>query len=102
MIKKISLTKKIHQKKFNLDGKTLIKRLNCRNQNITILDLERNIKLEELDCRDNKITKLDLTKNLYLRKILCDDNIVVILKRGQPNKDLLIKQILNTEIIFID
>lgn len=102
MIKKINLTKKIHQKKFNLDGKTLIKRLNCRNQNITILDLERNIKLEELDCRDNKITKLDLTKNLHLKKVLCDDNVVVILKRGQPNKDLIIKQTLNTKIIFID
>ncbi|WP_165583304.1 hypothetical protein [Aquimarina atlantica] len=54
---------------------TALTTLNCSsNNNLTILDLSKNIALTELDCSSNDITTLDVSKNIELTKLNCNDN----------------------------
>lgn len=48
--------------------------LNCAAENISKLDVTKNLELEELVCSSNHITTLDLSKNTALRKLRVDIN----------------------------
>lgn len=45
--------------------------LYCEYNHLTSLDLSKNTKLTELNCRDNQLTSLDLSKNTALTKLDC-------------------------------
>ncbi|MEO8515850.1 MAG: T9SS type B sorting domain-containing protein [Flavobacterium sp.] len=48
--------------------------LRCQANNLTTLDLSKNLKLEELDCYSNQLINLNVTKNLNLKSIECQEN----------------------------
>ena len=48
--------------------------LNCQSNQLTALNVTNNPKLEKLYCKDNKLTALDVTNNLELNVLVCDDN----------------------------
>ncbi len=48
--------------------------LSCYNNELTELDLSKNVKLKTLDCAQNKLTKLDVTKCTELTTLLCNEN----------------------------
>ena len=51
-----------------------LKYLFCHHNNITSLDVSKNTELIELICYDNKLTSLDISKNINLTKLDCDYN----------------------------
>jgi len=57
-----------------VNGAVALRYLNCRNSNLTILDLSQNVLLESLYCQNNKITGLDLSLNTKLTFLKCNDN----------------------------
>ncbi len=48
--------------------------LYCSENNLTILDLSKNIALIELACSENSLTSLDLSKNKALLSVDCFEN----------------------------
>ncbi len=48
--------------------------LNCYYNDLTNLDLSKNIKLEKLWCYYNNLTSLDLSNNINLEELYCSDN----------------------------
>ncbi len=48
--------------------------LDCSGNNLTELDLGKNIALQFLDCSGNRLTELDLGKNADLRSLDCSGN----------------------------
>lgn len=53
---------------------TKLTKLYCEFNQLTGLDLSRNTKLTELTCQVNQLTSLDLSKNTALTKLGCHDN----------------------------
>lgn len=53
---------------------TSLRNLNCRNNQITSLDLSQNIALRSLDCTRNQITSLDVSNNVNLISFHCFSN----------------------------
>lgn len=51
-----------------------LKRLDCSNNQLEVLDLSKNIQLEELSCSGNKLNSLDISKNDSLKALFCDGN----------------------------
>ena len=51
-----------------------LKKLDCKNNNLTCLDVSQNTKLTELYCEFNQLTSLDLSKNIALTKLDCARN----------------------------
>lgn len=61
----------------NLEGIeyfTSLEKLNCSNNQITQLDLSRNINLTTLDVSNNKLTELDLSHNTLLTDVNVNGN----------------------------
>ena len=48
--------------------------LDCSSNDLTNLDISKNIKLKFLFCYDNQLTSLDVTKNTLLEFLSCFDN----------------------------
>ena len=48
--------------------------LKCYQNQLTSLDLSKNIKLTQLQCTYNKLTSLDVSKNVRLKELYCYDN----------------------------
>lgn len=48
-----------------------LEKLDCKNNNLTRLDVSKNTKLTELNCQVNQLTSLDLSKNTALTKLDC-------------------------------
>jgi len=48
--------------------------LNCSFNQLTSLDVSRNTALTFLDCSDNQLTSLDVSKNIALEWLLCAGN----------------------------
>ena len=46
----------------------------CSDNQLTTLDISKNVKLEELDCSNNKLTTLDVSKNSRLVYLDCGHN----------------------------
>jgi len=53
-------------------------KLNCEDNALQDIDLDKNTKLQELDCSSNKITMLNLNKHKDITKIDCSDNQIVM------------------------
>lgn len=48
-----------------------LEKLDCKNNNLTCLDVSKNTKLTKLYCEFNQLTGLDLSKNTALTKLDC-------------------------------
>ena len=48
--------------------------LNCSYNQVTALDVNKNLALKELYCSNNKLTTLDVTKNTALEGLSCNNN----------------------------
>jgi Leucine-rich repeat (LRR) protein len=53
--------------------------LDCRNSNLTSLDLGGMENLEWLECQSNQISKLDISKNVNLKYLNCNNNQLSVL-----------------------
>lgn len=53
---------------------TQLERLSCDNNNLSSLDITRNTNLNNLWCEDNKLTYLNLTYNTQLENLFCGNN----------------------------
>ena len=53
---------------------TALKKLTCYNNQLTALDVTKNIELTYLDCYKNQLTALDLSKNTQLTFLFCYNN----------------------------
>ena len=53
---------------------TMLTRLNCRNNQLTSLDVSKNTALTSLGCESNQLTSLDVSKNIALTDLFCYDN----------------------------
>ena len=51
-----------------------LKKLDCKNNNLTCLDVSQNTNLTVLYCEYNHLTSLDLSKNTELTELNCQDN----------------------------
>ena len=51
-----------------------LEKLDCKNNNLTCLDVSKNTKLTVLYCEYNHLTSLDLSKNTELTELNCHDN----------------------------
>jgi hypothetical protein len=56
-----------------------IKSLKNSNQQITYLDVTKNISLKQLDCSNNQLTSLDVSKNVAMYELICYANQLVSL-----------------------
>ena len=57
-----------------IEGFTALTSLRCGGNNLTSLDVSKNIALTQLFCISNQLTILDLSKNTALSYLKCDDN----------------------------
>ena len=48
--------------------------LECRNNQLTSLNVSKNIKLQKLFCGSNQLTKLEIENNVELLRLDCDNN----------------------------
>jgi Leucine-rich repeat (LRR) protein len=48
--------------------------LNCRYNKLTVLDVSKNVALTSLTCDNNKLTTLDVSKNVSLKSLFCEVN----------------------------
>ncbi len=53
---------------------TSLSGLYCYNNQLTTLDLSKNVSLENLYCQNNRLTVLDLSKNVNLNELVCSNN----------------------------
>ncbi len=53
-----------------------IEALYCYNNQLNNLDISKNIELKQLYCSDNQLSNLDLSKNIKLELLYCSDNIL--------------------------
>lgn len=51
-----------------------LEKLDCKNNNLTYLDVSKNTKLTKLYCEFNQLTGLDLSKNTALTELNCQVN----------------------------
>ncbi len=51
-----------------------IQTLNCSNNKLTKLYLNKNLKLETLNCSQNKINNLNLKTNIGVKELVCHSN----------------------------
>ena len=65
-------------KKFNgvFDGKFFknLESLYCDGNNLTALDVSKNVNLTYLNCSSNQLTTLDISKNVNLTNLYCGSN----------------------------
>ncbi|WP_281324418.1 T9SS type A sorting domain-containing protein [Flavobacterium sp. IMCC34518] len=60
--------------------------LTCYSNQLTSLDLSKNISLDYLDCRYNNLKSLDFYKNIKLANLYCDSNQLTALDVSQNMK----------------
>lgn len=63
-----------------------LKRLNCRDNEITKIDLSKNTMLTFVNCSQNKISEIDVSNSPNLYFLACDINKLTKLKLGQKDK----------------
>ena len=73
-VKKIEVPRKgIHSLK-GIEYFTNITSLDCKGNQLTRLDVSKNMALTSLSCWDNQLTHLDISNNPELRWLYCEDN----------------------------
>ena len=60
-----------------------LKKLDCKNNNLTCLDVSQNTNLTVLYCESNHLTSLDLSKNTALTELTCQGNQLTSLDLSQ-------------------
>lgn len=60
-----------------------LRRLDCASNQLTSLDLSRNIALKELKCEHNALASLDLSHNVALEELYCSQNDLTRLDLSQ-------------------
>lgn len=60
--------------------------LYCSKNELTQLDLSRNVTLQEIECSVNKLMKLDVGQNVLLESLKCNENQLVRL--NMKNTDI--------------
>ena len=70
---------------------TCIKVLNCGNNQLTTLDLTKNVALEEIWCHKNNLTSINITKNTALKYLYCFENSLSTINVTQNTKLLELK-----------
>ena len=73
-VKNINVAEKEIQSLKGIEFFTEITRLSCPSNQLTALDLSKNIKLKTVYCVDNQLTSLDLTSNTELIELDCLEN----------------------------
>ena len=73
-VKNINVAGKEIQSLKGIEFFTALTRLTCPSNQLTELDLSRNIKLKNVYCIDNQLTSLDLTSNTELIELDCLEN----------------------------
>jgi Leucine-rich repeat (LRR) protein len=58
----------------DLNSNTALTSLNCRNNDITSLDIYKDTALTYLDCLDNQLSSLDVSQNTALTYLSCGAN----------------------------
>lgn len=61
--------------------------LSCYDNELTALDVSKNVYLTSLDCGSNQLTNLDISKNVNLTRLKCGSNRLVALDLSN-NKEL--------------
>ena len=78
-----------NEKNKNLQGieafKNLIK-LDCSYNQLTSLDVSKNVKLTKLWCYKNQLTSLDISKNVSLNVLYCSNNKLTSLDVSKNTK----------------
>ncbi len=69
----------IADQKFRISAKTIriygkVKRLGCSSNQLTSLDISKNLNLKYLNCGSNQLTNLDVSKNVNLKTLSCSFN----------------------------
>ena len=54
-----------------------VQSIDCRGNNLTQLDVSKNIYLRGLACFENNLTQLDVSKNTVLEKLACQQNNLI-------------------------
>ena len=62
---------------------TALTELNCRNNQLTSLDINQNTALTELQCQNNQLTSLDVSQNTALTFLDCGYNQITTLDVSQ-------------------
>ncbi|MFI0429068.1 T9SS type A sorting domain-containing protein [Mariniflexile sp. HMF6888] len=62
-----------------IEAFTALTSLNCRKNNLSVLDLSNNLSLTYLNCSLNSISSLDVSKNVLLTNLICFYNNLVTL-----------------------
>ncbi len=75
--------------------------LYCYNNQLTSLDLAKNIELTMLSCNNNKLTSLDLAENIELTGLICNNNKLTALNLSE-NKELRILYCRNNQLALLD
>ena len=72
----------------NLDiSKNLeLKALSCRNNQLKELDISNNKKLQSFQCNGNQLTNLDISNNLEMITLDCSDNQLVNIEMAENSK----------------
>jgi len=58
----------------DVSNNTALKNINCVLNQLTSLDVSKNIALTELDCVTNPLTSLDVSNNTLLKELYCNNN----------------------------
>ncbi|UCE93944.1 MAG: hypothetical protein JSV73_01240 [Flavobacteriaceae bacterium] len=84
-----------------IEAFTNLKELNCSNNELSTLDLTKNIRLESLNCSNNELSTLDLTKNIRLESLNCSNNSLEDIDLTN-NKNLYVLILSNNELTRLD
>lgn len=88
-------------KNLNITNNELLSELFCGYNNLTSIDLSKNIALKILSCEWNQIKNLDVTKNTELNALGCD-GIPITTLNVNYNKELTLLSISAQDIKSID
>lgn len=90
---------KLQSKKFRIYGKA--KHLYCSGNEVTKIDITKNIYLEELFCGSNLLQELNTKENKYLKILNCSHNSITELNLSN-NKNLEFLDIIENDISKIN
>lgn len=58
---------------------TSIYRLDCRNNQLTQIDVSANVAITDFSCQNNQLTTLDVSSNTALEYLYCPDNLLTVI-----------------------
>ena len=80
---------------------TALKVLLCSQNQLTVLDVSKNIELSFLSCYRNQLATLDIGKNAVLEELYCDDNQLTTLNISE-NPSLKILRCYQNQLSALD